>query len=125
MTVQVDYRNHPAHTVSKAAFWVLVGQLLDAVTFTAFYTIVPAAILLELGKVERNPVILTLFAAGGFLAVVVVKFGVSGLIIWLVGGRIKARPRKLTALMLVVGASGYVGATANLIALFTVMEAIG
>jgi len=111
--------------MTRAAFWVLVGQLLDAVTFTAFYTIVPAAILLELGKVERNPVILALFAAGGFLAVVVVKFGVSALIVWLDGRRITARPRKLTALMLVVGSSGYVGAAFNLIALSTVMSAIG
>ena len=125
MTVQVDYRNHPAHTVSKAALWVLVGQVLDALTFMAFNTLIPAAILAAIGVVERNPLILGLYTLGGFGAVVGIKLAVPLLIVWLDHGRTTPRRRRITVLMAVMGATGYVGAASNLIALFTVMAAIG
>lgn len=111
--------------MTRASLWVLVGQVLDAATFVAFYALIPAAILAAIGVVERNPLILALYAAGGFGAVVGIKLGVPLLIVWLDNRRTTPRRRRVTALMAVMGATGYIGAASNLIALATVMAAIG
>jgi hypothetical protein len=111
--------------MTRAALWVLVGQVLDAATFVAFYALIPAAILAAIGVVERNPLMLALYLTGGFGAVVGIKLAVPLLIVWLDSGRTTPRRRRLTVFMVVMGATGYIGAASNLIALATVMAALG
>lgn len=62
----------------KAILAVLVlGQALDALTFTLFHRLAPAAFLES--PYERNVIVANLLAIGGVALVAAVKVGVSGL----------------------------------------------
>jgi hypothetical protein len=99
---------------------LFTGQALDAASFALFFLVVPATILVRITETERNPIVATLFALGGFVAVVIVKVGVTSLVIWR-DQRREHRPRKTAAFMLLAAASGYVGMAFNLVALRTVL----
>jgi predicted permease len=104
---------------------LITGQALDALTFTAFFLVVPAAIIAELGKAERNPIVATLFALGGFGAVLGVKLGITAWVVWRDRRRLAVRPRKTAFFLFIAGASGFIGAAFNLYALRTVLEVLG
>jgi hypothetical protein len=104
----------------KARLFLFTGQVLDAASFALFFAAVPAVILSRLEVAERNPVLATLMAIGGFMAVVFVKIGAVSLVIWRDQKR-PNRPKKTAFVMGIAAISGYVGASFNLMALYTVM----
>jgi hypothetical protein len=103
-----------------ARLLLLTGQALDAATFALFFALVPPAILVQLGVAEQNPIIAALFAIGGFTAVVIVKLGATGFVLYRDQKR-PDRPKKTTFFMGAAATSGFVGATFNTIALLTIL----
>jgi hypothetical protein len=107
----------------RARAFLLLGQFLDALTFALFFTLVPATILANLTQTERNPIIAFIFGIGGVIGVVVVKLGLTLFVIYRDSKR-ESRPKFTGALMIVAAGSGYLGASFNLVALFTVLQII-
>ena len=108
----------------KARLFLLTGQGLDVLSFVAFFLIVPAAIIAELDKAERNPIVATLFTIGGFAAVAAVKMGITGWVVYRDRRREGARPRVTGFFIYLAAASGFIGAAFNLFALKTVMDVL-
>ena len=102
---------------------LFAGQALDAATFALFFLVVPASILAELEKAERNPIVATLFAMGGFALVAIVKVGAASLVVWR-DQRRPDRPRVTGTVMAIAAGSGFLGAGFNLLALWTVVGAL-
>jgi len=104
---------------------LVVGQTLDVLTFAGFMAILPAGALPILLAVERNPIIVTLFSAGGLAAVIVVKVSLVILILWLDGRRLRPRSIPLRLFFVIAGVSGFIGALSNTMAISEVMEVMG
>ena len=92
---------------------VLLGQVLDAVTFAVFY-LMPHHV--ESGASEQNFIVAWFLLAGGPALVVGVKEMV-GYIVWIVGPRIRSTPAFLWALR-VAALLGFAGAIFNSIAIW-------
>lgn len=92
---------------------LVLGQTLDALTFTIFYRVAPPFTPVA----ERNPVILAAMAVGGVAAVMVLKLGITW-ITYFAGTRprppLSRRVAVLRHVMLTIAAtSGFVGAAFN------------
>ena len=107
-------------TTLKARAFLFAGQFLDVFTFALFFTLVPASVITELGKAERNPIIVALFAIGGVAAIAFAKLGLTSWVIYRDRHRTH-RPKLTGAMMIIAGAAGFVGAFFNTMALKTVL----
>jgi hypothetical protein len=95
---------------------VLLGQVLDAVTFAIFF-LLPHHV--ESGQSEQNWIIASLLLLGGPVLVVGVKEAV-GYAVWIIGPHI--RPNRLFTVAAGIAAfSGFVGASFNTLAIWRAM----
>lgn len=94
---------------------LLVGQVLDAMTFAAVALLVPSSVILS---VERNPLTATILMAGGMAGVLLFKLMLPTLVLWMaLWLRAGSKSRLASTLALVAGYSGFIGAAFNAYAL--------
>ncbi len=95
--------------MTKLVQRLVFAQIMDAATFAAFFILVPISV-----HVERNPVIGTLYAMGGFALVACVKVLVTLIVGYRTIHQPLKHPRLVTILMSAATASGITGAAFNI-----------
>lgn len=108
--------------IRRLLLLVMLGQFLDAITFTLIMHGRPWAI-----GAELNPLAVLGYTGGGLLAVIAFKMAVPTFLTWLVGysrWRIRKPPVWLTVMLTMAMVSGFIGFTANGISLIQ-LQAMG
>lgn len=91
-------------------FRLVAAQTMDALTFAAFFILVPVS-----QFSERNPIIAGVYALGGFAAVGLLKVGIALAAVHRAPH--SRHPRLIVVLMSAAAASGIVGAGFNIASL--------